>query len=112
MSGFQIPGPTRGKVDDLIATYGAERLESAPDAFHEIAEDKALICVIDTVTYETATYCFSGLEFIRLNDPSDFRKHVWLLMDRAKARELSHFPQLSAGWAKEPAEPVIEPESG
>jgi hypothetical protein len=95
MSGFQIPGPTRVKVDYLIATHGAVLLPAAPE-FALIAEDKAMICVVDTVTYETATYCFSGLEFVRLNDSADFRPRVWLLMDRAKARELAKFPQLEA----------------
>jgi hypothetical protein len=58
--GFQIPGPTKGKVDHLIATYGAERLPHPPAAFHDIPESKALICVVDTVTYETASFLFLG----------------------------------------------------
>ena len=46
--GFQIPGPTKGKVNHLIATHGAERLPRPPHAFHDIPEDRALICVVDT----------------------------------------------------------------
>jgi hypothetical protein len=41
--GFQIPGPTKGKVDHLIATYGAERVPRPPAAFRDIPESKALI---------------------------------------------------------------------
>lgn len=94
---FQIPGPTRGKVEHLIATHGAELLRQAPAAFQSIPEHRALICVIDTITYETATYCFSALEFESLSDVADFRKHVWLLMDKVKAEELSHFPKPPIG---------------
>jgi hypothetical protein len=48
--GFHLPGPTKGKVEHLIATYGAERISKPPEAFHAIPESKALICVVDTVT--------------------------------------------------------------
>ena len=52
--GFYLAGPTKGKADHLIATHGAERISRPPDAFHDIPLNKALICVVDTVTYETA----------------------------------------------------------
>jgi hypothetical protein len=61
--GFHLPGPTKGKVEHLIATYGAARISKPPEAFHDIPESKALICVVDTVTYETATYCYSRLPY-------------------------------------------------
>jgi hypothetical protein len=48
--GFYLPGPTKGKVDHLIATHGAERISRPPDAFHDIPLNKALICVVDTLT--------------------------------------------------------------
>ena len=70
--GFYLPGPSKGKVDHLIATHGAERVSRLPDAFHDIPESKALICVVDTVTYETASYCFSAAEMISLKE-TDFR---------------------------------------
>ena len=53
--GFQIPGPTKGKVNHLIATHGAERLPRPPHAFHDIPEDRELISVVDTKMYETAS---------------------------------------------------------
>jgi hypothetical protein len=89
--GFQLPGPTKGKVDHLIATYGAERLLRPPKAFHDVPEDRALICVVDTLTYETANYCFSAVEMALLNDSTDFRPRTWLLMERAQAEKLSKF---------------------
>jgi hypothetical protein len=60
------PRPTKG-IDRLIATYGAERVPQPPKAFHDIPEDKALICVVDTMTYETAIYCFSAVEMALYN---------------------------------------------
>ena len=47
---------------------------------------KALICVVDTVTYETANFCFSAVEMALLNDPTDFRRRTWLLMDLREGR--------------------------
>jgi hypothetical protein len=100
--GFQLPGPTKGKVDHLIATYGAERLPQPPDAFHDVSESKALICVVDTVTYETASFCFSAAEMALHNDSSDFRPRTWLVMDRATAEELSKYRTTPAERRKEP----------
>jgi|SRR5260370_30788117 hypothetical protein len=99
--GFQLPGPTKGKVEHLIETYVAERLAKPPKAFHHIPEGKALICVVDTVTYETAYYCFSAAEMISLKE-TDFRRHTWLLMDRRTAEELSKFRTAPAERRKEP----------
>jgi hypothetical protein len=90
--GFQIPGPTKGKVEHLIATYGAERLPRPPKAFPDIPEGKALICVVDSIKYETASYCSSASEMAWLNDTSDFRRRTWLLMDKNEAERLSRFP--------------------
>jgi hypothetical protein len=100
--GFQIPGPTKGKVDHLIATHGAERLPRPPHAFHDIPEDRALICVVDTKMYETASFCFSAAEMALVNDSSDFRPRTWLVMDRGKAEELSKYRTAPAECRKEP----------
>src|SRR5438876_345951 len=99
---FHLPGPTNGKVDHLIATYGAERVPRPPDAFHDIPESKALICVVDTVTYETASFCFSAAEMALLNDSTDFRSRTWLVMDRATAEELSKYRTAPAERRKGP----------
>jgi hypothetical protein len=50
--------------------------------------------VIDTLQYEVASYAFSRQEFSLLDDHSDFRKRTWLLMDKAKANQLSGFGKL------------------
>jgi hypothetical protein len=88
---FHLPGPTKGKIEHLIATYGAERISKRQEALHDIPESKALICVVDSVRYETATYCFSTVEMTLLDDSTDFRQRTWLMMDRRKAEELSKF---------------------
>ena len=56
----------------------------------------------DTVTYETATYCYSAVEMTLLNDSTDFRRRIWLLMDRRQAEELSKFRTALAERRKEP----------
>jgi len=100
---FHLPGPTKGKVEHLIATYGAERISKPPEALHDIPESKALICVVDSVRYETATYCFSTVETTLLDDSTDFRQRTWLMMDRRKAEELSKFRTAPAERRKEPS---------
>ena len=90
--GFQLPGPTKGKVEHLIATYGAERLSDPPKAFDDIPECKVLICVIDSVRYETVSYCLSAAEMAWVNDTTDFRPRTWLLIEKDRMETLSRFP--------------------
>jgi hypothetical protein len=89
--GFQIPGPTRGKVQYLVDTYQAVVLDRAPSDFDKISDHQAIICVIDTLQYEVASYAFSRQELSFLDDHSDFRKRTWLLMDKTKANQASGF---------------------
>jgi hypothetical protein len=91
--GFQIPGPTTGKVQYLVDTYGAVVLDRPPRNFAEIPDHQAIICVVDTIQYEVS-YAFSQQEFSLLDDPSDFRKRTWLLMEKTKANQLSGFGRL------------------
>ena len=100
---FHLPGPTKGKIEHLIATYGAERLSKPPEALRDdIPESKALICVVDPVTYETASFCFSAAEMALHNDSTDFRRRTWLVMDRATAEELSKYRTAPAERRKAP----------
>ena len=92
--GFQIPGPTTGEVQHFIDTYQAVVLDRPPRNFSEIPNHQALICVVDTIQYEIASYAFSKQEFSRLDDRSDFRKRTWLLMDKTKANQVSGFGRL------------------
>ena len=64
------------------------------DNFDKVPDDQAIICVIDTIRYEVASYAYSRQEFSLLDDHSDFRKRTWLLMDKAKANQVSGFGKL------------------
>ena len=92
--GFQIPGPTKGKVQYLVDRYQAVVLDRPPRVFADIPDHQAIICVIDTLQYEVASYAFSRQEFSFLDDHSDFRKRTWILMDKNKANQLSGFGKL------------------
>jgi hypothetical protein len=89
--GFQIPGPTRGKAQHFVDMYQAVVLDKPPRHFEDVPDHQAIICVVDTLQYEVASYAFSSQEFSFLDDHSDFRKRTWLLMDKAKANQLSGF---------------------
>ena len=92
--GFQIPGPSKGKVQYLVDMYQAVVLDRPPRVFADIPDHQAIICVIDTLQYEVASYAFSRQEFSFLDDHSDFRKRTWVLMDKNKANLLSGFGKL------------------
>src|SRR5258706_10451274 len=86
--GFQIPGPTKGKVQYFVDVYQAVVLARPPRSFNDIPDHQAIICVVDTIQYEVASYAFSQQEFSLLDDHSDFRKRTWLLMDKTKANRV------------------------
>jgi hypothetical protein len=71
--GFQIPGPTKGKVQYLVDKYQAVVLDRPPNSFDKIPDHQAIICVIDTLQYEVASYAYSLQEFSLLDEHSDFR---------------------------------------
>jgi hypothetical protein len=66
--GFQIPGPTKGKVQYLVDMYQAVVLDRPPSDFDNIPDNQAIICVIDTLQYEVASCAFSRQEFSFLDD--------------------------------------------
>jgi hypothetical protein len=89
--GFQIPGPTRGKVQYFVDMYQAVVLDKPPRNFEDVPDHQAIICVVDSLQYEMACYAFSPQELSFLDDRSDFRKRTWLLMDKTKANQVSGF---------------------
>jgi hypothetical protein len=99
---FHLPGPTKGKIEHLIATYGAERISKPPKALRDIPESKALICVVDSVRYETATYCFSTVEMTLLDDSTgrdEIVCHVDDVGDRLDGGESISVPRSSRAGA-------------
>lgn len=79
-----------GKAQVLVEKAGAERLPSVP-RWEDIPEGKALICVVDNGIFEAAGFAYSFSEYMAFTNPDDFRTKEWLLMDRAKAEDLSGF---------------------
>jgi hypothetical protein len=77
-----------------VDTYQAVVLGKPPDNFAKVPDDQAIICVMDTIQYEVASYAYSPQEFSLLDEHSDFRKRTWLLMDKAKANQVSGFGKL------------------
>jgi hypothetical protein len=58
----------------MVDTYQAVVLGKPPDNFAKVPDDQAIICVMDTIQYEVASYAYSPQEFSLLDDHSDFRK--------------------------------------
>lgn len=79
-------GRNFGKADWLVETHGAERV-SKPPAWRD---DKAIVCVLGGPAFEAAGYCYCPGELEAFSAP-DRRSRTWLLMDKAKAEELSGY---------------------
>src|SRR5215813_7987216 len=85
--GFQIPGPTTGKVQYLMDMYEAVVLDRPPRNFAEIPDHQAIICVVDTIQYEVASYAFSRQEFsllVRTRAPPRARGDREAPLDRGR----------------------------
>ncbi len=76
----------KGKTEYLADRHEAEILPLRPEAFEDVPEDKALICVVDNGPFEAAALCYSREEFIEFADPNDPRPKTWLLM----AKNIAH----------------------
>lgn len=81
-----------GKADYLIDEDGAE-VVNQPLLFSDIPEEMALICVSKNRAFESAAFIFDESEFRDFTLPNDHRPKTWLLMDLAKAKELSNFKE-------------------
>ena len=93
--GYYIETPqNRGKAEFLIGTHGARKV-SGIDAKAAFQRGKGVVCVIDNVAWEAAAFIYSDREFDEF-DPTnprntDYRPRTWLVMDLAKAKELSGY---------------------
>ena len=93
--GFYIQGPGRGKAEHMVAAHGARRA-TYDEAVGVIRTQpgKAVVCVIDNHRFDAAVFCYDLVEFNRVSDPiHDRRKKTWLVMDRARACELSGYKE-------------------
>lgn len=89
--GYYISGPAKGKIQFIRSEYDGEFI-SPPESFKDIADDKALICIVDNGPFEAAGYCFDEREFEEFIRP-DSRPKQWMIMDKKKAEELTGFSQ-------------------
>lgn len=115
---IEVPNP-KGKAQQLAELHGATILPQRPEAFEDVAEGQALICVVDNGPFEAAGLCTSREDFTDFTTPDDLgpdgergrgpggiptfamrsehqaqgrqRPRTWLLMDKAKAHELAGY---------------------
>ena len=88
--GYYIEVPeNKGKAQQLVDLHGARILDKKP-TFHEVASDKAIICVLDNGPFEAAGYAFSEMELEDFAFP-DGRPKTWLVMDKALTLKLTGY---------------------
>ena len=90
--GYYIEVPkNKGKAQQIVDLYGARIVNQRP-TFTDLKEDEAIICVVDNGPFEAAAFAFNHQELMEFARP-DGRPKIWLIMDRAKACELTGYQQ-------------------
>lgn len=117
---IQVPD-NKGKAQQLVDLHSAEILPRMPAQFEDVPDGKALICVVDNGPFEAAALCYSERDFEQFDAPDESgpevetrvgpggipvyvlrstyqaqgqqRPRTWLLMDKAKAHELSGYEE-------------------
>ena len=87
--GAYIQGPIKGKALYICTEYGATPLQGPPKKFEDMPIDKALICVMSNGPFEAAAFVYNASELHAFTLAEDHRPKTWLMMDRAKACELT-----------------------
>ena len=82
-----LPG-SADKLQQLTSLTSAQILPTSPSGLDEVPTNKALICVADMGSYETAAYIISERDFANWVNPRDNLPKTWLLIDRQIADEL------------------------
>ena len=89
--GYYIEVPkNHNKAKQIVEMYGGEILSKVP-VWEELKSEEAAICVIDNIDFEAAGFAYSKQELKEFSDPRDNRFKTWVIMDRKKAEELTHF---------------------
>ena len=86
-------GTLHGKARAIAEAHNGE-IVSAPKQWSDIPADKALVCVVDNGPFEAAGVCVDEQEFesfVLTPDSGRQRPRDYVLLDRAKAFELSRF---------------------
>lgn len=87
---IEVPG-NLSKAAQLADLYGAGIMDAPPETFDKVPDGLALICVVDNGPFEAAALCYDADEFAVFNDLQDGRPRTWVLLDQAKAHELSGY---------------------
>ena len=82
----------KGKAQQIVDVHGAELLQRVPLSVSDVPPDKAIICVVDNGPFEAAAFAYDDLELRHFAQP-DPRPKQWLLMDRARACELTGYKE-------------------
>lgn len=84
--GYYIETETnKGKLEILVARYGAIRLTGKPT---EVNPEFVPVCVIDNGPFEAAAICYNKQEAEQFNQKHDPRKREWCLLSRLNAETL------------------------
>ena len=78
------PGAVVGKADQLIE-LGAKELMSPPATIDSVADDKAIVCVVENGPFDAAAWAFNDRELSK--DLRDMRPKRWLVMDKKYVEE-------------------------
>ncbi len=87
---IEVPQP-KGKAQQLADLHGAIRLLTPPEAFEDVPEGQALICVINNGPFEAAALCHNAEEYGDFSDPNDLRPRQWMLLEKAMAHKLAGY---------------------
>lgn len=111
--GYYIQVPeNKGKARQLAEMHGATILPQRPEAFEDVPDGQALICVVDNGPFEAAALCYSREEFEVFARPDDVgpttvedhgafaamhlrsekqRPRTWVTLDKATAHKLAGY---------------------
>lgn len=86
----------KNKAVQICAKNKEARIIPQPRSFADIEMKYGLICVIENEHFEAAAFCDCEKEFLEFGEPKfgDYRKRIWVIMDRRKA-------EIQSGFAKE-----------
>jgi hypothetical protein len=86
----------KNKATQIIQLHGAERIDW-PVRWEDVPADKALVVVVDNGPFEAAGFAYDEREFRDFTDPTDRRRHEYLLLPWETACDLTDAPP----WVRE-----------
>lgn len=80
----------KNKAQYIVDNYGGTIIDDK-DALVAVSQGMGVICVVDNGPFEAAAFCYNLPEALEFARP-DGRQKTWVVMDKAKAAELSNCP--------------------